>query len=115
MRLAWGVGLALLATFVLTGHGLQVFGAYALHTSVFHEVLGVAMASAPSARWRVACAPGSNVAAHELTAIAAILRVAFATRDLISAQLEWSTGSCAWTIDEIATALLITGQMVMWC
>jgi uncharacterized protein len=44
-----GVGLALLATFVLTGHGLQVLGAYSLDTWVLYEVLGVALGGALSA------------------------------------------------------------------
>lgn len=44
-----GVGLALLATFVLTGHGLRVLGAYSLDTWIMYEVLGMAIGGALSA------------------------------------------------------------------
>jgi uncharacterized protein len=44
-----GVGLALLATFVLTGHGLGAVGAYSLERWTLFEMLGVALGGAVSA------------------------------------------------------------------
>lgn len=71
-----GVGLTLLATFVLTGHGLQVLGAYSLDTWILYEVLGVALGGTLSAalagRLRVVIerGPRTTSATRLMTAVA---------------------------------------------
>lgn len=59
-----GVGLVLLATFVLTGHGLGAIGAFSLHEWTLCELLGVAIGAALSAalagRLRIAVARGPH-------------------------------------------------------
>lgn len=44
-----GVGLVLVATFVLTGHGLGAVGAYSLQEWTVYEMMGVAVGGALSA------------------------------------------------------------------
>ena len=71
-----GVGLALLATFILTGHGLGAIGAYSLEKWVLYEMLGVAVGGALSAaiagRLRLAIerGPRTGRASRLLTAVA---------------------------------------------